>query len=208
MKIIKIENQSEMKKHFIKLSNVKSIYVEAISETMAKQTLTPNSHYFQREISARVFNYYTTRKRSLPKEYNIYVEAIKAKKDEYSENGWDLTVDIYVEDLDKSMDIETACKVIAFFDGYRDAFNPCDTDFIKNSRVNKYLNLNNLVLIWEKIEDIGFNLRFDKGEHAGVSSYFLIDGVGDEYGRRMPVGNSIVEQLVIATALAINEKQS
>lgn len=104
------------------------------------------------------------------------------------------------------MDLETACKTIAFYDGYRDAFNPCDNNFEKNNRVNQYLILNNLIPVWQKIKKIGFNLRFDEGEFSFDSKYYLIDNVGDEYGRKMPsIEKPLNERLVIATALAINE---
>lgn len=104
------------------------------------------------------------------------------------------------------MHIEEACKVIAYWSGYRDAFNPCDTSFEKNPEVNKYLILNNLVPIWESMTNVGFSLRFDQGVWSIDHSYYLIDGVNDEYGREFPNnGKDFAENLVVATALAINE---
>lgn len=107
------------------------------------------------------------------------------------------------------MHIENACKIIAFYMGYRDAYNPCDNEFSKNSNVNKYLVFENLIPVWEKFENIGFNIRFDKGEWACDHCYYLIDSVNDEYRRDMPNNvENLVHKMTIATALAIMENDS
>jgi len=46
--------------------------------------------------------------------------------------------------------LETACKTIAFHNGYRDAFNPCDTSFSKNNILQDYLVLDKLKEIIKK----------------------------------------------------------
>lgn len=103
------------------------------------------------------------------------------------------------------MNLEEACKTIAFYDGYRDAFNPCGGTFEKHPEVNRYLIINNLIPVWQKMKRIGFNIRFDVGEEAPDDTYFLIDSVHDEYSRKMPPASEFSHSLVIATALAINE---
>ena len=104
------------------------------------------------------------------------------------------------------MNVESACKIVAFYNGYRDAYNPCDNSFENNINLKEYLDLNQLVKVWEKMQNFGVNLRFDKGEWAGSNHYFLIDSVNDEYGRKFPTeGVNLSENLVIATAEAIIE---
>ena len=69
-------------------------------------------------------------------------------------------------------------------------------------------DLNTLIPIWQKLKKFGVVLRFDEGEFAQPHSYFLIDSVNDEYGRKIPEESktkSLQHQLAHATALAIKE---
>ena len=101
------------------------------------------------------------------------------------------------------MNLENALKTIAFYDGYRDAFNPCVGDYQKDCNIMTYYNIEALIPVWIKLKQFGFSLRFDDTESSNV--YFLIDNVGDEYSRKMNKELSIKDSLIIATALAINE---
>jgi hypothetical protein len=69
-------------------------------------------------------------------------------------------------------------------------------------------DLNTLIPIWKKLKNIGITLRFDEGEWAQPHSYFLIDSLNDEYGRKIPEESKdkkLQYQLAHATALAIQE---
>lgn len=66
-------------------------------------------------------------------------------------------------------------------------------------------DLNTLIPIWVKLETFGIVLRFDKGTYSQSHGYFLIDKLGDEYGRKFPEGETLQFRLALATALAIKE---
>lgn len=101
------------------------------------------------------------------------------------------------------MDLETALKTIAFYDGYRDAFNPCGGNYLNQPELMEYYSIDKLIHIWQKMKQFGITLRFDETEYHNV--YFLIDNVGDEYARTMNKELTLKDSIVIATAMAIDE---
>lgn len=66
-------------------------------------------------------------------------------------------------------------------------------------------DLNTLIPIWKKLQNFGISLRFDQGDNSMEHGYFLIDSLGDEYGRNLPEGTNLQYRLAKATALAIIE---
>ena len=101
-------------------------------------------------------------------------------------------VDIMCATLETPLTKEEACKHIAFFMGYRDAFNPCDNEFEKCSQVNKYLSLDELVPVWNK-------MKLGNPEH-----YLVMEGAQAMMHAQSisyMSGENIFEAAAIATAL-------
>lgn len=98
---------------------------------------------------------------------------------------------------------EEACKIVAYFDGYRDAFNPCGGDFENHFQINKFLSLDELTPVWEKLGYRGFHsdrfLHKEKMHYQAWLTFF------DERTPTQISMKSIREAAVIATAKAIQE---
>lgn len=71
--------------------------------------------------------------------------------------------------------ISHACKVIAYYMGYRDAFNPCDGGFNECHAVNKYMSLDEMVPVLEKL-GLNVNLSYQPSTKTYRCRVF-------EYGR-------------------------
>lgn len=104
-----------------------------------------------------------------------------------------------------------ACQIISFYDGHRDAFNPCNGNPWDDGLITKYLSLDGLVPIWRKLQKDArkiddptglMDFEFALDDYSGNDCFFIETNWG--YIDTSESGN-IQEAAAITTAKTIRE---